>query len=461
MVFSSLAFIYGFLPLCVLLYYATKVMAIRNLTLLLFSYLFYAWGEPFWVLLLAFSSVFDYANGLLIAKFRGTWKAKGVLIGSIVVNFGMLAAFKYGGFLYDNIAYFIKLPFARPEVDLPIGISFYTFQTVSYTLDVYRNEVKAQKNFVAFMMFVSMFPQLVAGPIVRYNAVEDQLLKRDFNWDRIWSGVNRFAFGLFKKVFIANATGALVGKYLDTQLMDLTSPDAWIGIALFSIQLYFDFSGYSDMAIGLARMFGFELEENFRHPYAAISVADFYRRWHISLGRFFRDYVYIPLGGNRRMQDRNIFVVWALTGLWHGASWNFVMWGLYFGVFMLIEKYSMPVLNKTPRFIKHIYTLILIVFSRSIFYYVDFGQLQEFWRHLFYGRAALSEGMVLDLYNHCFLLALAVLLCIPWDEIFPSAEQRLQPAYKWLSLPAVIAMMLVSTVLLVGDTYNPFIYFRF
>ncbi|MFZ9754944.1 MAG: MBOAT family O-acyltransferase, partial [Bacteroidia bacterium] len=367
-------------------------------TLLLFSYLFYAWGEPFWVLLLAFSSVFDYANGLLIAKFRGTWKAKAVMVGSVLVNFGMLAAFKYGGFIYDNINLLISLPFPRPEVDLPIGISFYTFQTVSYTLDVYRNEVKAQKNFVAFMMFVSMFPQLVAGPIERYNAVESQLLQRDFNWDRIWSGVNRFAFGLFKKVFVANATGALVAKYLEGSLMNLTAPDAWIGIALFSIQLYFDFSGYSDMAIGLARMFGFELEENFRHPYAAISVADFYRRWHISLGRFFRDYVYIPLGGNRRMQDRNIFVVWALTGLWHGASWNFVMWGLYFGVFMLIEKYSMPVLNKTPRVLKHIYTLILIVFSRSIFYYVDFGQLKEFWRHLFYGRSYLSEAMVMDLY---------------------------------------------------------------
>lgn len=461
MVFSSLAFLYGFLPLCVLLYYATKASNVRNFTLLLFSYLFYAWGEPFWVLLLAFSSVLDYANGLLIDRFRGTWKAKVVLTSSILINFGMLAAFKYGGFLYDNLNFLVPLPFNRPEVELPLGISFYTFQTVSYTIDVYRNTVRPQRNFTTFLMYVSMFPQLVAGPIVRYNEIESQLGTRQLNWDQIWSGVNRFAFGLFKKVFVANATGALVTKYLDDPSSDLTTPDAWIGLTLFSIQLYFDFSGYSDMAIGLGRMFGFDFPENFKHPYAATSVADFYRRWHISLGKFFRDYVYIPLGGNRKMQDRNIFIVWALTGLWHGASWNFVIWGVYFGVFMILEKYAASLLRITPRFVKHFYTLVLIIFSRSIFYYVDFEELKRFWSQLFSGNYTMSQGMSLDLLNHVFLLSLAIILCIPWDEMIPSAESRLRPIYRWVSLPMVILMVAVSTVMLVGDTYNPFIYFRF
>jgi len=311
------------------------------------------------------------------------------------------------------------------------------------------------------MMYVSMFPQLVAGPIVRYQTVQDQMTGRVFKWEQMWSGITRFAFGLFKKTAVANTVGALSGKYLDGQLADLTSPEAWIAIAFFSIQLYFDFSGYSDMAIGLARMFGFELEENFRHPYAAVSVADFYRRWHISLGRFFREYVYIPLGGNRRLQDRNIFIVWALTGLWHGASWNFVIWGMYFGVFMIIEKYMGGVLEKTPRFLRHTYTLILIVFSRSIFYYVDFNQLQEFWGRLFTGPVSINSGMQLDLANNCFILLLAVLLCVPWDEIISEPGERFRSIWKWLAFPTVLLMMGISTLLLVGDTYNPFIYFRF
>jgi alginate O-acetyltransferase complex protein AlgI len=306
-----------------------------------------------------------------------------------------------------------------------------------------------------------MFPQLVAGPIVRYNEIESQLGPRKLNWDQIWSGVNRFAFGLFKKVFIANATGALVAKYLDNPTSDLTTPDAWIGLTLFSIQLYFDFSGYSDMAIGLGRMFGFDFPENFKHPYSAISVADFYRRWHISLGKFFRDYVYIPLGGNRKMQDRNIFIVWALTGLWHGASWNFVIWGVYFGVFMILEKYAMPVLKQTPRFLKHFYTLVLIIFSRSIFYYVDFEELKRFWSRLFSNDYSLSQSMSIDLLNHVFLLVLAVILCIPWDEMYPRTESYLRPVYRWIALPLVLLMMAASTIMLVGDTYNPFIYFRF
>jgi alginate O-acetyltransferase complex protein AlgI len=464
MVFSSLTFLYVFMPLCVILYYMSRNNLWRNLTLTVFSYIFYAWGEPMWVVLLLFSSLFDYFNGLFIERWRGTVKAKFVVGLSVVGNLGLLLAFKYGGFIWENINFIIPLPFPKPENTLPIGISFYTFQTISYSIDVYRNEVKAQKSLVNFLMFVSMFPQLVAGPIVRYRTIEVDLESRKLDWELIWSGVNRFCFGLFKKVVIANSIGALVQKYLEAQFLDLSSAEAWFGIVLFSIQLYFDFSGYSDMAIGLARMFGFRLDENFRHPYAAISVADFYRRWHISLGKFFRDYVYIPLGGNRRMQDRNIMVVWTLTGLWHGASWNFVLWGFYFGCFMLLEKYMRRVLDVTPRFIKHSYTLFLIVFSRAIFYFVDFEKLKQFLVMLFASPNPIGPGFYTDITAHVFLFAAAILLCIPWDEIF-SPEHRIARFftrfYRTFSLPVSLILLVLSTVLLVDATYNPFIYFRF
>lgn len=464
MVFSSLTFLYVFMPLCVILYYMSRNNLWRNLTLTVFSYIFYAWGEPMWVVLLLFSSLFDYFNGLFIERWRGTFKAKFVVGLSVVGNLGLLLAFKYGGFIWENINFIIPLPFPKPENTLPIGISFYTFQTISYSVDVYRNEVKAQKSLVNFLMFVSMFPQLVAGPIVRYRTIEEDLESRKLNWELIWSGVNRFCFGLFKKVVIANSIGALVQKYLEVQFLDLSSAEAWFGIVLFSIQLYFDFSGYSDMAIGLGRMFGFRLDENFRHPYAAISVADFYRRWHISLGKFFRDYVYIPLGGNRRMQDRNIMVVWTLTGLWHGASWNFVLWGFYFGCFMLLEKYMRRVLDVTPRIIKHSYTLFLIVFSRAIFYFVDFEKLKQFLVMLFASPNPVGPGFYTDITTHVFLFVVAILLCIPWNEIVTSEHKLSRMAisiYRPISLPVSLLLLFICTILLVDATYNPFIYFRF
>jgi alginate O-acetyltransferase complex protein AlgI len=324
--------------------------------------------------------------------------------------------------------------------------------------------VKVQKNPLNFLMFVGMFPQLVAGPIVRYRTIENYLDERKIDIDLVWSGVNRFCFGLFKKVVIANSTGALVQKYLEVQFYDLSSPEAWFGITLFSVQLYFDFSGYSDMAIGLARIFGFRIEENFKHPYAAISVSDFYRRWHISLGKFFRDYVYIPLGGNRRSQNRNIMVVWTLTGLWHGASWNFVLWGFYFGCFMLIEKYMRRVLDVTPRFLKHSYTLFLIVFSRAIFYFVDFDKLKQFVLILFTSAKEVGPGFKTDVTTHIFLFIAVIILCIPWNEIF-TEKHRLylisNKLHRYLSFPINLLLLFVSTVMLIDSAYNPFIYFRF
>ena len=432
--------------------------------LTLFSLVFYAWGEPIWIVLLLFSSFFDYGNGLLIEKFRGKPTAKIILTLSIIGNIGILVAYKYGGFIWENLNYLFPMPFDKPTNTLPIGISFYTFQTVSYTIDVYRGEVKAQKNVVNFLMFVSLFHQLVAGPIVRYKTIETEMENRKFDWNDISSGVGRFCVGLFKKIVLANIAGELVQKYLETGFNDLSSAEAWFGITMFSIQIYFDFSGYSDMAIGLGRLYGVHYDENFRHPYAANSVGDFYRRWHISLGKFFRDYVYIPLGGNRRFQIRNIMVVWLLTGLWHGASWNFVLWGLYFGCFMIIEKFLEKILKKTPRIIRHAYTLFLIIFSRAIFYFVDFGKLKLFVQKLFASPLAVRDSFYADLYEHLFWLILVLIFCIPWDEIFTEKTKINVYSRKFhrMAQPLIsFFLLLLCTVLLIDSSYNPFIYFRF
>jgi len=453
-----------FLPAVLLFYFISRGNNMRNAVLTVFSYIFYAWGEPVWIVLLIFSSVFDYFNGILIYKWREKWLSKLMLVVSVVGNISLLVVFKYGGFLWENINFFVELPFPKPTNTLPIGISFYTFQTISYTVDVYRRIVKPQYNFVAFLTFVGMFTQLVAGPIVRYKNVLRYIENREVTWENIWYGTSRFCVGLFKKVVIANTAGALVEKYLEVQFFDLSIPEAWFGLTMFSVQLYFDFSGYSDMAIGMGRIFGFRFDENFRHPYAATSVADFYRRWHISLGRFFRDYVYIPLGGNRRSQDRNIMIVWLLTGLWHGASWNFVLWGGYFGVFMVIEKYLKPLLDKTPLAIKHVYTLYLIIFSRAIFYFVDFGRLGTFVGTLFTSDKPINAALYTDLTSHVFLFALVIIMCIPWDE-FLNKEKPFwimsSRFYKTIQYPLNVFLLFISTVMLVDDTYNPFIYFRF
>jgi len=411
-----------------------------------------------------FSSVFDYGNGLLIEKWHGTNKAKVMLWVSVIGNLALLMSFKYGGFIWENINAIVPLPFDKPTNTLPIGISFYTFQTISYCIDVYRGEVKAQRSLLNFMLFVSVFHQLVAGPIVRYQLIAGQLENRSINWEDISIGVNRFCFGLFKKVLIANIAGELVQKYLEYGFNDLSSAEAWFGITMFSVQLYFDFSGYSDMAIGLGRMFGFHYGENFRHPYAASSVADFYKRWHISLGTFFRDYVYIPLGGNRKKQLRNIMVVWLLTGFWHGASWNFVLWGLYFGCFMIIEKLLEQYLAKTPRFLRHIYTLILIVFSRAIFYFVDFNQLKLFVAKLFNSENSVSDGFYTDLLEYVYWFVLVIILCIPWDEIYKkesTVHQKASVIHLYTRPIINVVFLVMATVMLVDSSYNPFIYFRF
>ena len=464
MVFSSLTFIYLFLPLALFFHYLSPNKLFRNISLTAFSLAFYAWEEPMWIYLMIFTAIFDYYMALLIERWRGDKKAKIILLITILVNLSLLIFYKYGGFLYDNLSAIGQLPFDRPQNSLPVGISFYTFMVISYIVDVYRGQLKAQRNPLNFLMFISLFQHLVAGPIVRYSQIGDQVDSRTIDWARFSNGISRFCIGLFKKIVIANVAGALVTKYLDAGFNDLSTVEAWFGITMFSVQLYFDFSGYSDMAIGLAKMFGFDFDENFRHPYAAQSVGDFYRRWHISLGKFFRDYVYIPLGGNRKLQLRNIMIVWLLTGIWHGASWNFALWGFYFGSFMIIEKLLENFLKKVPRFLRHTYTLILIIFSRSIFYFVDFGQLKSFVGNLFYSTNPISLGFKSDLFEHIFWFILVVLMCIPWDEIYPSDTKVNMEATRYYHMlkPAFnIAMLFLATMLLVNSSYNPFLYTRF
>ena len=498
MVFSSLTFIYVFLPLSLLFHYLSKNTLYRNLTLTIFSLVFYAWGEPMWIILLLISSFYDYFNGILVERFLGTWKAKLFLILSVVGNLGILLAYKYGGFIWENIDGMLQnfnmlfntsmeTPFAKPTNSLPIGISFYTFQTISYVVDVYRGQVKAQRNPLNFLMFVSLFHQLMAGPIVRYATIAAQIENRKVNWEMISSGVGRFCFGLFKKVVVANIASELVDKYMIYTYhgdgnFDLSSYEAWFGIIMFSVQIYFDFSGYSDMAIGLGKMYGFTYDENFKHPYAAQSVGDFYRRWHISLGTFLRDYVYFPLGGGRKNRYRNILIVWLLTGFWHGASWNFVFWGLYFGCFMVIEKLLENVLKKTPRIIRHAYTLFLIVFSRALFYFdslylsnkhfenADFKNESEwspmfgYIANLFNSSNPVNPAFMADLVMHLYFFILVLILCIPWDEIFTEQHTvriKTERIYFYTKPIVNFAMLAIATTLLINATHNPFIYFRF
>jgi alginate O-acetyltransferase complex protein AlgI len=417
-----------------------------------------------WIFLMIFTAFFDYSMGLFIARISGSsWAKIGVVL-SVIVNLSLLISYKYGGFIFDNLNSIFPLPFSRPTNSLPVGISFYTFMAISYVVDVYRGDVKAQRNPLNFLMFISLFQHLVAGPIVRYKQIANQIEKRTINWLQMSEGVTRFCIGLFKKVIIANVAGVLVDKYLVTNLYELSAFEGWFGIAMFSIQLYFDFSGYSDMAIGLAKLFGFDFDENFRHPYAATSVADFYRRWHISLGKFFRDYVYIPLGGNRKYHDRNIFIVWFLTGFWHGANWNFALWGSYFGVLMVLEKHLKFILDKTPRILKHGYTLVLIVFSRAIFYFVDFNQLTYFIGNLFVSKHSVSPGFITDISMHAFWFVLVIILCIPWDEIFQASHPirvKLAKNYRFVQPAVNVFMLFLATLLLVNATFNPFLYTRF
>ena len=377
MVFSSLLFLFRFLPIVLLIYYLSP-KKVRNLVLFLASLMFYAWGEPVYVCLLLFSTVLDYTMGRMIGYFRRKEQKKGMkicLLTSLVVNLGLLGVFKYADFFVSTFNSVTQKDVGLLHLALPIGISFYTFQTLSYTIDVYLDKVSPQKNIISFGAYVALFPQLIAGPIVRYKTIEKELNHRTENLDDFSEGVVLFSAGLAKKVLIANTVGALFSEISALSNAQLSVGTAWFGVLAFTLQIYFDFSGYSDMAIGLGKMFGFHFLKNFDHPYESKSITEFWRRWHISLSSWFKEYVYIPLGGNRHGKPKQflyISIVWLLTGLWHGASWNFVLWGVYYGVLLMIEKlFWLKWLQRIPAFFQHVYTMACVVVGWAFFCYPD------------------------------------------------------------------------------------------
>lgn len=473
MVFSSLVFLFVFLPLTLMLYYLVPRGG-RNLILLVVSLIFYAWGEPIYIVLMLFSTIVDFIHGLLVEKYQDQpKKAKRVVLSSVCINLGLLIFFKYSSFIVANINAIFGTGFVVPDIALPIGISFYTFQTMSYTIDIFRKDAPAQRNIISLGAYVTMFPQLIAGPIVRYQTVARQLTNRVETQGKFAEGVRRFIIGLGKKVLFANNIGMVWDSIVATDVNQLTVLTSWIGILAFGLQIYFDFSGYSDMAIGLGKMFGFDLLENFNYPYISQSITEFWRRWHISLGTWFRDYVYIPLGGNRKGKYRtylNVFVVWFLTGLWHGASWNFVLWGLYFGVIISIEKaFLMKWLNRFPAFVRHIYTLFLLLIGWGLFAFDNFSHLIAYFKIMF--------GMNGDgIYNQTTFYYLSsnamtfIILIIASTPIMKTVYQRLnvfmnsnlKSIFEMILLPMVyLTILILSTAYLVDSSYNPFLYFRF
>lgn len=481
MVFSSLTFLCIFLPIVVILYGIFPVKW-RNFLLLAASLVFYAWGEPRYILIMLFSTVFDYINGRLIEYYDKQQKQKAkkrVVMVSIVGNLGILAFFKYTDMLIVSWNQITASNLSLLKIALPIGISFYTFQTMSYTIDVYRGLVKAQRNLISFGMYVCMFPQLIAGPIVRYQTIADQIDERKEN-NAVWvAGMQRFILGLAKKVILANQIGRLWEEISTTQMAQLSTAGAWLGAIAYTFQIYFDFSGYSDMAIGLGKMFGFTFPENFKHPYESKSITEFWRRWHITLSTWFREYVYIPLGGNRKGLKRqivNLLIVWFLTGLWHGASWNFVLWGLYYFVLLVIEKvFLLAKMQRWPRVLQHFYALFFIVTGWVVFAIEDFHKMGQYLLVMFGLRGSwINNTALYQWWTYAFflmlLMAASTTICSKvWNRIRRHMIReeadfvREKGLHAEFILRSVISVLLlaVSLAMLVAGSFNPFLYFRF
>ena len=473
MVFSSLLFLFRFLPAVLILYFLAP-RRWRNLVLLLFSLAFYAWGEPVYIILMLVSILVSYTGGILVDRFLRQGRSRSArvaLIGSSVVSLSLLGFFKYADFVIGTVNSLTGSELGLLKLALPIGISFYTFQTMSYTIDVYRGEAKVQKNLISFGAYVTMFPQLIAGPIVQYKTIDEQLRTRKETAEQFAEGVHRFMVGLGKKVLLANNAGALWDSILAMTCTELPVLTAWVGLAAYTFQLYFDFSAYSDMAIGLGKMFGFHFLENFNYPYISKSITEFWRRWHISLGTWFRDYVYIPLGGNRVKSwkhVRNILVVWLLTGIWHGASWNFVAWGVYYGILLLLEKFVFGRwLEKLPAVFRHIYCMFFVMLGWNLFVFEDFGSGIAYLKALFglYGQGLGDRETIYLLYNNAVLLVLLILgsTHIParlggW--ICRKLEDR-ELVRTTLRNLFYVGIFLLSVAFLVDASYNPFLYFRF
>ena len=469
MVFSSIFFLYLFLPVTCVGYFLLPARA-RNLWLFLISLLFYGWGEPVYISIMLFSTVFDYCNGRLIHYFDQNGKretfGRAFLVLSVVGNLAILGFFKYSDFFLETVHGVFGLEVSPIGLALPIGISFYTFQTMSYTIDVYRRQTSVQKNIIAFGMYVSMFPQLIAGPIVRYQTVAEQIDHRQFTPEGAAKGMQRFLIGLGKKVLFANQIGVAFDELSGLHNGDVTFSIAWLMVLCFTFQIYFDFSGYSDMAIGLGMIFGFSFPENFRYPYESYSITEFWRRWHMTLSTWFREYVYIPLGGNRKGVARqiiNLAIVWFLTGLWHGAAWNFVLWGIYYFVLLVLEKFVLgKVLSRIPRPVRQVLTMIFVVFGWGIFAFTEPEVLGQWMRALC--GIGVPFGNALALYEWrrwvLFLLVLLVASTSLPKRLVCRIVKR-EGVRFGLGCMFALVLLVVSTAFLVSGSYNPFLYFRF
>ncbi|NLC26103.1 MAG: MBOAT family protein [Fastidiosipila sp.] len=476
MVFSSLIFLYAFLPLCIIATRLVRTVKAQNFVLLIFSLFFYAWGEPIWVFLMIGTALGVWLIALAMDRSKSKVTAKLWLALAIVLSLSSLIVFKYSGFIFATINSVLGVALPEYTFSLPIGISFYTFQILTYVIDVYRGETKVQKKFYNLLLYVAMFPQLIAGPIVRYSDIAAQISERRVTFEETAQGIGRFLAGLAKKVLIANHASKIVALTLESQrLGNLDGLEAWIGILSFSIQIYFDFSGYSDMAIGLGHMFGFRFKENFNYPYVAKSVTDFWRRWHISLSSFFRDYVYIPLGGNRlgpQRQILNMFVVWSLTGLWHGAAWNFILWGIYYFILLTMEKlFLLRWLEKIPALFGHIYTWMTFILGWVFFKMESMAGIRILLQRMFQPRSDFvsNRGIVL-LQNHLVFLIVAFVLAmpiLPWLRSKKTVQRTMQnlktmePLYGISSSVFYMSILFFCTMSLVASGFNPFLYFRF
>ena len=469
MVFSSSVFFMAFLPITLVLYFLIpeRFLKVRNLWLLIASLIFYGWGEPKYIAVMAFSIIFNYVMGRLVSS------SKALLVFCLFGNLAILGFFKYTDFLIGTVNDLFGGSISLLNIALPIGISFYTFQTMSYIIDVYRGKVPPQRDFIAFAAYVTLFPQLIAGPIVRYSDVAVMLVGRKSNLEQIAEGVRRFIIGFGKKVLLANQIYVIWNEITLMPTSEISMATAWLGATCFTFQIYFDFSGYSDMAIGLGKIFGFDYLENFNYPYISRSITEFWRRWHMSLSSWFKEYVYVPLGGNRKGLPRQIFniaVVWALTGLWHGASWNFVAWGVYFGVILILEKlWILKWLEKCPAFIGHLYSLVLIVLGWVIFALTDFSQMKEYLLMMFGGASAFIDGDFKYLaWSRIWVLIACAIGSTPLVKLvcerIAGGLSSVRNGDVWLGVletAVLLGILALSIAFLVIGSYNPFLYFRF
>ncbi|MDE5772115.1 MAG: MBOAT family protein [Ruminococcus sp.] len=466
MVFSKLFFIYFFLPLCLFAYALAKGTKAKNIVLIIFSLIFYAWGEPVYVFLMLLSAFVNYIAAIVIGKHKDTKIDTLATTLAVVYDFAMLGIFKYSGFIVENINALFSSNIPIPDIRLPIGISFYTFQTVSYIIDCHWETVKVQKKFSNFLLYLTLFPQLIAGPIVRYSTIEKEIENRKIYMTDISYGLNRVVLGLSKKVLLSNQLSIIADTFLK-HIDDASVVGAWFGAAAYALQIYFDFSGYSDIAIGLGRIFGFHFDENFRHPFICKDITEFWQRWHISLSTFFRDYLlYVPIFGKRRKYG-GLFLVWLCTGIWHGASWNFILWGIYYGIFVFLEMLiGKKKMKKIPVVVRHIYNKIVIVVGFAIFYFEDLKQLGTFFRTAFgFG----SNGVIglqdkITFMNNIFLIIVSVICCFPIIEGLKKVTDKSDFTRHTASLVTTFVsavLLLLTSVMLVDATTNPFLYFRF